>query len=110
MLPCWPESEIINSAGCEPGGLDLNIIGRRTVRFTIVCILLAVAMVIVTSHRVMTLRRGEWGCREVRAFLGVEAFGRNLDGQLVQDEQGYLAALQQLRSAKACTSPLGCDH
>ena len=52
----------------------------------------------------------ESGCREVRAFLGVDAFGRDLDGQLVQDEQGYLAALQQLRSAEACISPLGYEH
>ena len=38
--------------------------------------------------------------RELRAFLGPEDFGRDLQGELVSDEEGYRAAVQQLRATQ----------
>lgn len=43
--------------------------------------------------------------RDFRDFLGEEAFGRNLEGQLVEDEEGYEEAVKQLRSKEARLIP-----
>lgn len=42
------------------------------------------------------------GHREFRDFLGEEAFGKDLEGQVVEDEEGYEEAVRQLRSKEVC--------